>query len=99
MPKRGQTGKQARRAERQEDLRELLSTQGHLQHVIKICDELNDLAIPLEVIEFNRKSKVIDTKLKLVNKYLPDIKNIEIANDGGGELTIKLVDFSDKHDG
>lgn len=97
MPKRGQTGKQARRAERQEDLRELLSNQGHLQHIIEICDELNDLTIQLESIQFNRKSKVIDTKLRLVNKYLPDIKNVEIANDGGGELTIKLVDFSSEH--
>jgi hypothetical protein len=98
MPKKGQTTKQARRAERQEDLRQLLTSQGHLQHVIKICEELDDLSITLEPTDITRKSKVIDTKLKLINKYLPDIKNVEIANDGGGELTIKLVDYTPGHD-
>ena len=96
MPKQGQTTKQARRAERQEDLRALLAEQGHLQHVIEICDELNTLTNILEVTDINRKKIVIDTKMKLINKFLPDIKNVEIANDGGGELTIKLVDFTDK---
>jgi hypothetical protein len=91
MPKRGQTGKQARRAERQEDLRELLSSQGHLQHVIKICGELDDLAIELSQSDITRKSKVIDTKLKLINKYLPDLKNTEITAEGGGAIQITEV--------
>ncbi|MGB1304022.1 hypothetical protein [Pseudoalteromonas marina] len=34
-----------------------------------------------------------EQRLKIMNKYLPDIKNVELANDGGGELTIKLVEF------
>jgi phage FluMu protein Com len=97
MPRRGQTTKQARREERQEDLRELLTTQGHLQHVVKICEELNDLTAPMEALDVTRKSKVIETKLKLINKYLPDLKNVEIAGDGGKELLIKLVDYTDAH--
>lgn len=98
MPKQGQTGKQARRAERQEDLRELLATQGHLQHVLVICDELNDLTKVMEPLDVTRKSKVLDTKLKLMAKYCPDLKNVEIANDGGGELTIKVVDYTAQHE-
>ena len=95
MPKRGQSTRQAQRAMRQEEYRELLSKQGHLQHVIDICEELNDLTVQLEPIEFQRKSKVIDTKLKLINKYCPDLKNTEITSEGGGRLTINLVDYSD----
>ena len=82
------------RAIRQEALREQLSKQKHVEHIIDICNELNDLTKPLEVSDINRKKIVIDTKMKLINKYLPDLKNVEIANDGGGELVIKLVDYS-----
>ena len=87
---------QLNRAIRQEEYRELLSKQGHLQHVIDICDELNDLTVKLEPLEVTRKSKVIDTKMKLINKYCPDLKNVEVASDGGGELTIKVVEYSDR---
>lgn len=92
------TKKQANRAIRQEALREQLAQQGHVQHVIDICTELNELANPLEALEIQRKKIVMDTKLKLINKYLPDLKNVEVANDGGGELTIKLVDFTNSDD-
>lgn len=97
MPRRGQSTQQAQRAMRQEELRELLSKQGHLQHVIEICEELNDLTIVMEAIEVQRKSKVIDTKLKLINKYCPDLKNTEITSEGGGRLTINLVDYSNNN--
>ena len=97
MPKQGETIAQANRAIRQENLRALLSEQGHLQHVIEICDELNTLTNTLEIADVARKKIVIDTKMKLINKYLPDLKNVEIANDGGGELVIKVVEFSEQY--
>lgn len=90
------TRAQQNRAIRQEQLRELLASQGHLQHILDLCSKLSELDNELDAIEVSRLKHVIDTKLKLVNKFLPDLKNVELANDGGGELTIRLVDYSDK---
>ena len=81
---------------RQDEYRELLSKQGHLQHVIDICDELNDLTKEMEPLDVQRKSKVIDTKLKLINKYCPDLKSVEMTGEGGNELTITVTNFGDK---
>ncbi len=79
MPKSGETPAQAKRRIRQEALRDQLSTQGHLQHVLDLLDKLADLNNELESNEIKRLETVINTKLKLINKYLPDEKYIELT--------------------
>ncbi len=74
MPKTGQTQVQKLRQERRDSLRELLSVQGHEQHVVDLLAQLTNLANPLDSIEVTRISKAIDTKLKIINKFLPDDK-------------------------
>jgi len=64
------------KAIRQKALREQLSAQGHVQHVIDICVELNTLDAKLEPSDIQRKKIVIDTKLSLIKKYLPDLKPV-----------------------
>jgi hypothetical protein len=92
------TIKQAMRANRQEDLRAKLSEGKHLQYAIESIVKVEKLQ-PSETS--NQELAILKTaaelRLRLVNKYLPDLKNIELANDGGGELTIRVVDYSDKH--
>ena len=79
------------RAIRQEALREQLSKQKHVEHIIDICNELNDLTKPLEVSDINRKKIVIDTKMRLINKYLPDLKQTELTGADGGAIKITEV--------
>lgn len=71
---------------RQEALRQQLIAGGHVQHVIDICEELNDLTIEMDSTAVTRKRAVIDTKLKLISKYLPDVKSVEIKNAEGEEF-------------
>lgn len=73
---------------RQEALRDQLQAQGHLQHVIDLCDELADANIKLDPIMVQRKSKVIDTKLKLINKYCPDLKAVEHTGEIDTSVTV-----------
>ena len=86
------------RAVRQEALREKLEAGGHIQHVLEICTELNDLAIEMDATMVQRKRAVIDTKLKLISKYLPDTKSVELSNKEGesfktdNKWTIEIVD-------
>ena len=88
MPESGTTRKNANRALRQENLREQLSAQGHVQHVIDISNKLSDLDDPLEPVESTRLKAAADIKLKLINKYLPDLKAMEVTGEGGDEFNV-----------
>ena len=83
------------RAKRQENHRLKLSEGKHLQYAIESIIKVEKLK-PSETS--NQELAILKTaaelRLRLVNKYLPDLKNVELANDGGGDLIIKLVDFS-----
>jgi hypothetical protein len=74
MPKSGVSVAAHNRQMRRDALREQLSAQGHVQHVIDLLDKLQDLDQDLDSLKIARISKTIDTKLKLIAKYLPDDK-------------------------
>ena len=63
---------------RKEALREQLSQQKHVQHVIDIADKLSNPDSELESTDIQRYAKAADIKLKLIDKYLPSLKQSEI---------------------
>jgi hypothetical protein len=79
------------RQQRQEELRELLSQQGHLQHVVDILVKLSDTKVKIDEKMVARYKITVDTKLKLMNKYLSDLKSTEITGDGGGDLVVSVT--------
>ena len=89
----GTTAANKNRAIRQEALREQLSNQGHVQHVTDIAKKLTDLENDLDSTQVQRLKSAADIKLKLIGKYLGDVKAIELSGDGGGDLVIKVADF------
>jgi len=89
----GTTAANKNRAIRQEALREQLSNQGHVQHVTDIAKKLTDLDNELDSTQVQRLKSAADIKLKLIGKYLGDVKAIELSGDGGGDLVIKVADF------
>lgn len=66
---------------RQEALREQLSNKGLLQQVIEISEKLHDLKDDLDPNQVTRLKAAADLKLKVVNKYLPDLKQTELIGD------------------
>lgn len=92
------TQAQKNRAIRQEELRAKLSAQGHLQHVVENISKINKLDETSEHFKngLDKLKASTDYNLKLVNKYLPDLKNTEITGDGGSSLTIQVKNFADK---
>lgn len=66
---------------RQEALRDQLSALGLVQHVIDITKKLSDETAEIEPNMVTRHKIVIDTQLKLINKYLPDLKQTELIGD------------------
>lgn len=78
MPK---TRAQLNKAVRQDALREQLSTQGHVQHVVDITNKLSNLDIDLENLSVQRLKAAADIKLKLIDKYLPSLQSIHNLNE------------------
>ena len=78
---------------RQEALRDSLSAGGHLQYVAEIAKQLGDLGNELDSVAVQRLKAAADIQLRLVSKYLGDVKAIEISGADGGDLVIQVSDF------
>ena len=78
---------------RQEALREQLSAQGHVQHVADIAKKLSGLENDLDQVAVTRLKASADIQLKLIGKYLGDVKAVEISGADGGDLVIQVADF------
>jgi len=84
------TRAQSNRAVRQEALRDQLSAQGHVQHVIDLAEKLSQLDIKLDATQVARLKAAADIKAKLISKYLPDVKmaSVELTGDADNPIQI-----------
>lgn len=91
---------QRNRAVRQEQFRELLSNKGLVQKVLEDADKISELA-SIEVDLDDKESQLefalakdrvamlkvgIDTRLRLINKFCPDLKQQEIVGEAGEKI-------------
>ena len=90
----GTTAANKNRAIRQEALREQLSNQGHVQHVVEMLNEIKDLQRDLDANDLARYKVAIDTKLKLIGKYLPDLKSVEHTGDEDAPIAIAAYEIN-----
>jgi|JI10StandDraft_1071094.scaffolds.fasta_scaffold1098019_2 hypothetical protein len=74
------------RAIRKDALREQLANGKHLEHVIDMANKIADHDELIESDMLARYKIAIDTKLRLINKYLPDVKAVEITGEDGGPV-------------
>lgn len=76
--KLGQSSKDKFRAERKETLREYLKARGHDQHAFEIIMKLQNLSDEIEVQHVNRLRIALDGHFRFINKYIPDVKAVEV---------------------
>lgn len=81
---------------RQEALRDQLAAMGLVQHVVDTVKKLNDETIEIEPLMVSRYKIVIDTQLKLITKYLPDLKQTELIGDPESPLEFKSPRITDE---
>ena len=82
---------------RQEALREQLANQGHLQYVIDNAKKMEEQGAAMEPQELQALKYATDTRLKLVNKYLPDLKATEVTGEAGGPINIaNMAEWSEE---
>jgi hypothetical protein len=81
---------QRNRKIRQDALREQLAQQCHEQHVIEIINELSDSDLEFDSLMIRRKEVALNAHLKLMAKYIPDLKSQELTGADGGDLVIAV---------
>jgi len=84
------TRAQLNRAARQDSLRELLSQQGHEQHLIDTIEKLSDPDLEFDSLWIQRLKASADLRLKLMAKYIPDLKSTELTGAEGGDLVLQI---------
>lgn len=84
-----QTRAQKIRAERQEQLRDYLASRGLIDHVLDLTAKMEELEGSSETAQFDlqKLKSSADTRLKLINKYLPEMKFVEGTHTLDGEYT------------
>jgi hypothetical protein len=88
------TRAQSNKKVRQDALREQLSNGKHVEHVIELVTNLQEPPEDFTALDLQRNKLIIDTKLALIKKYLPDIKQVEMTGTDGDALfptAIKVV--------
>lgn len=93
MPKQGQTVKQARRAVRQEDHRAWLSEKCTLQHLVNNLEKIEALDTSSETFknDLDKYKEANAQRIKLMNFYMPQLKQTELTGDAGGAIQITEV--------
>jgi hypothetical protein len=84
------TKAQLNRQVRQEALREQLSQQGHEQYISEIISNLSDPEMEYDSLWVQRLKAAADLRLKLMAKYIPDLKSQELTGPEGGDLVIAV---------
>jgi hypothetical protein len=86
----GRTRAMENRAIRQEALREQLSKQKHIEQVVDIATKLGDLDNELDPATASRLKASAEIRLKLIGKYLGDVRAVELSGSEGGDLVIAV---------
>lgn len=89
MPASGVSRADENRRIRQEELRAKLSAGSHLDDVIEFVTKIADLDDELDSANVHRLKTAAEIKLKLINKYLPDLKATEHSGQIDSEVTRK----------
>ena len=90
VAKDSKTAAHRNRAIRQEALREQLSQQGHEQYISEIIANLSDPELEYDSLWVQRLKAAADLRLKLMAKYIPDLKSQELTGPEGGDLVIAV---------
>lgn len=84
--KRGESRANKIRETKRSELLLSLKHKGLIQQVIESNEKLADLDIELSQLEVTRIKTANDTRLALIKKYLPDIKQTELVGEEGADI-------------
>jgi len=84
--KKGQTRAHKVRETKRAEILESLKARGLIQKVLDTVDELSDPDIKMDSVMVQRLRAATDTRMALIKKYLPDVKQTELVGEEGGPV-------------
>jgi hypothetical protein len=87
------TAAQKNRAIRQGELREYLAARGGVSYVLDNIEKIEQLDVTSETFdkELTKHKVANEQRIRLLNKYLPDIKEEHIINDEAAPIVVNIV--------
>jgi hypothetical protein len=87
------TAAQKNRAIRQGELREYLAARGGVSYVLDNIEKIEQLDVTSETFdkELTKHKVANEQRIRLLNKYLPDIKEEHIINDEASPIVVNIV--------
>lgn len=82
------------RHERQEALREYLSERGKINYIFDNIEKLEKQYLELEASQIQALAKATEIRMKLVDKYLPSEKYLELQGQLDSRATVIRKDLS-----
>jgi len=90
----GATLKAKNRKVRREELSEYISQQGKLQYVFENIRKIEDLKNEIDAVELRRLESATNSRIKLLDFYMPKQKAIEHTGEGGGDLIVQVMNYA-----
>ena len=87
MPK---TRAQLNRETRQAEMRKKIEASGYETHVHEVVKKLLDPDLEFDSIEVQRMKSAADLSIKMMAKFMPDLKSTEITGADGGDLVLQI---------
>jgi len=84
------TRAQLNRATRQAEMRKKIEASGYETHVANVVKKLLDPELEFDSIEVQRMKSAADLSIKMMAKFMPDMKSTEITGPDGGDLVIAV---------
>jgi hypothetical protein len=85
----GATVKAKNRAVRREELSRFISEQGKLQYVFDNIKKFEDLKTELDPVELRRLEAATNSRIKLLDFYMPKLKAVELTGEDGESIKIE----------
>ena len=84
------TRAQLNRETRQAEMRKKIEASGYESHVHEVVKKLLDPEQEFDAIEVQRMKSAADLSIKMMAKFMPDLKSTEISGPNGGDLVIAV---------
>ena len=89
------TRAQLNRALRQDEMRKKIEASGYETHVHDCIRNLLNPEKEFSAVEVQRMNSAATLSLKMMAKFIPDLKSTEVTGEGGEALTINVQSFKD----
>ena len=84
------TRAQLNRETRQVEMRKKIEASGYETHVHEVVKKLLNPELEFDAIDVQRMKSAADLSIKMMAKFMPDLKSTEITGPNGGDLVIAV---------